>query len=47
MKSRKKPIETLQPSDLGIDVTPILETIKVSEPPKRAGGTKVCAAGSS
>jgi electron transfer flavoprotein beta subunit len=41
MKAKKKPIEKFQPSDLGVDVTPILETIKISEPPKRVGGTKV------
>ena len=41
MKAKKKPIEKFQPSDLGVDVTPILETVKVTEPPKRVGGTKV------
>lgn len=41
MKAKKKPIEKLQPSDLGVDVTPILETIKITEPQKRVGGTKV------
>lgn len=41
MKAKKKPIEKFQPSDLGVDVTPILETIKITEPPKRVGGTKV------
>jgi len=41
MKAKKKPIEKFRPSDLGVDVTPILETIKVTEPPKRVGGTKV------
>ena len=41
MKAKKKSIEKFQPSDLGVDVTPILETIKVTEPPKRVGGTKV------
>ena len=41
MKAKKKPIEKFQPSDLGVDVSPILETIKVSEPQKRVGGTKV------
>ena len=41
MKAKKKPIEKFQPSDLGVDVTPILETIKITEPPKRIGGTKV------
>ena len=41
MKAKKKPIEKLQASDLGIDLTPRLETIRVSEPPKRVGGGKV------
>ena len=42
MKAKKKPIEKLTPADLGVDLTPILETIKVAEPPKRVGGGKVC-----
>jgi electron transfer flavoprotein beta subunit len=41
MKAKKKPLETLKPEDLGIDVTPRLKTIKVSEPPKRSAGVKV------
>ncbi|THH19198.1 hypothetical protein EW146_g1910 [Bondarzewia mesenterica] len=41
MKAKKKPIEKLTPADLGVDLTPILETLKVSEPPKRVGGGKV------
>lgn len=41
MKAKKKPIEKFKPSDLGVDVTPILETIKIAEPQKRVGGTKV------
>ena len=41
MKAKKKPIEKFQPSDLGVDVTPILEVVKITEPPKRVGGTKV------
>lgn len=41
MKAKKKPIEKLTPSDLGVDLTPMLETLKVSEPPKRVGGGKV------
>jgi electron transfer flavoprotein alpha/beta subunit len=42
MNARKKKIEKLKPTDLGVDLMPIIETIKVSEPPKRVGGTKVC-----
>ncbi|KLO06959.1 electron transfer flavo protein, beta subunit [Schizopora paradoxa] len=41
MKAKKKPIEKLTPADLGVDLTPRIETIKVTEPPKRVGGTKV------
>ncbi|KAF8633771.1 hypothetical protein AX15_001277 [Amanita polypyramis BW_CC] len=41
MKAKKKPIEKLSPTDLGVDLTPILETVKVTEPPKRVGGGKV------
>jgi electron transfer flavoprotein beta subunit len=41
MKARKKPMETLTPADLGVDVSPRLTTIKVSEPPTRKAGAKV------
>ena len=41
MKAKKKPIEKLTPADLKVDLTPILETVKVTEPPKRQGGGKV------
>jgi electron transfer flavoprotein beta subunit len=41
MKARKKPLETLSPADLGVDVAPRLTTLKVSEPPTRKGGVKV------
>ncbi len=41
MKAKKKPIEKLTPADLGVDLTPVLEMIKVTEPPKRVGGGKV------
>jgi len=41
MKAKKKPLETLKPDALGVDVTPRLTTLKVEEPPKRKGGTKV------
>jgi electron transfer flavoprotein alpha/beta subunit len=46
MKAKKKPIEKLTPADLGVDLTPMLETLKVSEPPKRVGGGKVSLASS-
>jgi electron transfer flavoprotein beta subunit len=41
MKAKKKPIETLAPDALGVDITPRLTTLKVVEPPKRKGGVKV------
>jgi electron transfer flavoprotein beta subunit len=41
MKAKKKPIETLKPADLGVDVAPRLRVLKVNEPPKRQAGVKV------
>ena len=41
MKAKKKPLETLKPGDLGVDVSPRLKVIKVNEPPKRQAGVKV------
>ncbi len=41
MKAKKKPIETLAPDALGVDITPRLTTLKVVEPAKRKGGVKV------
>jgi len=41
MKAKKKPIEKLSPEELGVDLSPVLETISVTEPPKRVGGGKV------
>jgi len=41
MKAKKKPLDTLKPEDLGVDVKPHLKTLKVSEPPKRGAGIKV------
>ena len=41
MKAKKKPIEEIAVSDLGVDVSPRLEQIKVEEPPKRKAGIKV------
>ncbi|WP_157265134.1 electron transfer flavoprotein subunit beta/FixA family protein [Azohydromonas aeria] len=41
MKAKKKPLENVKPADLGVDVTPRLKTLKVSEPPKRGAGVKV------
>ncbi|MCS6920608.1 MAG: electron transfer flavoprotein subunit beta/FixA family protein [Elioraea sp.] len=41
MKARKKPIETLTPAALGVDVTPRLTVLRVEEPPVRKAGVKV------
>ena len=41
MKAKKKPIDAVTPADLGVDVTPRLTVLKVTEPPGRAGGIKV------
>jgi electron transfer flavoprotein beta subunit len=41
MKARKKPIDNVKPADLGVDPTPRLTVLKVSEPPKRKAGQKV------
>ena len=41
MKAKKKPIETLAPDALGVDIAPRLVTLKVQEPAKRKGGIKV------
>ncbi len=41
MKAKKKPLDTVTPADLGVDVAPRLKTLKVSEPPKRQAGVKV------
>ena len=41
MKARRKPLETLSPEDLGIDVTPRLKVLEVTEPPAREAGVRV------
>ena len=41
MKAKKKTIDIFKPEDLGVDVTPRIKTLKVSEPPKRSAGIKV------
>ncbi len=38
MKAKKKTLDNLKPADLGVDVTPRLKTLKVTEPAKRAAG---------
>ncbi len=44
MKAKKKPLDVLSPTDLGVDVSPRLEVIRVVEPPARAAGVKVSSA---
>ena len=41
MKAKKKPLDIFKPEDLGVDVSPRIKTLKVSEPPKRSAGIKV------
>jgi len=41
MKAKKNPLDVLNPADLGVDVSPRIRTLKVSEPPKRGAGVKV------
>ncbi len=41
MKAKKKPLETLKPESLGVDVAPRLQTLRVLEPAKRKAGVKV------
>jgi len=44
MKAKKKPIDIKPLSELGLDLKPRLKVVKVTEPPKRAGGIKVASA---
>ena len=41
MKAKKKPLEQINVSDLGVDIKSRIEQIKVEEPPKRKAGIKV------
>ena len=41
MKAKKKPLDTVKPGDLGVDVAPRLTTLKVAEPAKRSAGVRV------
>ena len=41
MKAKKKQLDVLKPADLGVDITPRLKTLKVSEPAGRKAGIKV------
>ena len=41
MKAKKKTMDVFKPEDLGVNVTPRIKTLKVSDPPKRNAGIKV------
>jgi electron transfer flavoprotein beta subunit len=41
MKARKKPLDTLNPEELGVDISARLEIVSVVEPPARSAGVKV------
>lgn len=41
MKAKKKPLATITPDELGVDVAPRLTTLAMAEPPKRAAGVRV------
>jgi len=41
MKAKSKPIANKTPADYGVDMTPRLTTLKVTEPAKRQAGIKV------
>lgn len=40
-KAKEKPLETVKPEELGVDVAPRLKILKVAEPPKCGAGIKV------
>ena len=41
MKAKSKPLATRTPEELGIDIARRIETLKVTEPPRRQAGEKV------
>jgi len=41
MKAKSKPLANRKPEEFGVDIAPRLETLSVSEPPKRQAGIKV------
>ena len=41
MKAKSKPLAQKTPEDYGVDMTPRLTVLKVTEPPKRTAGVKV------
>ncbi|ACL62944.1 electron transfer flavoprotein subunit beta/FixA family protein [Methylobacterium nodulans] len=44
MKAKKKPLDTLEPAALGVDVAPRLKVLKTVEPGGRQAGVKVASA---
>jgi electron transfer flavoprotein beta subunit len=41
MKAKKKPLDVVKADALGIDIAPRIQTLRVSEPPRRSAGVKV------
>ncbi len=41
MKAKKKPLDTIKPEDLGVDVSPRLKLLSANDPPQRKAGIKV------
>lgn len=41
MKAKKKELDVMAPGDLGVDYSPRLSIVKVTDPPARQGGVKV------
>jgi electron transfer flavoprotein beta subunit len=41
MKAKKKPLERVSPDDLGVEIQPHLQLLKVEEPSRRSAGVKV------
>jgi electron transfer flavoprotein beta subunit len=41
MKAKKKPMDTVTPEELGVDITPTIEVLSVEPPPERQAGVKV------
>ena len=41
MKAKKKPLATINPESLGVDITPRLQTLQIEEPAARRAGVRV------
>ena len=41
MKAKKKPLDIMKPEDLGVDMSPTVEVLKVEAPAEREAGVKV------